>query len=193
MFSQLRPAILITVALTLVTGIAYPLLVTGVAQVLFPRQAQGSLVTRSGVVIGSELIGQNFARPEYFHPRPSAAGGDGYDASASSGSNLGPTNPDLVKRLTKDSAAYRAENHFSGPIPADSITTSGSGLDPDITPANALAQVRRVAGARGVSLDGVRSLVLSSVARRQLGLFGEPRVNVLQLNRNLDTQFPAKK
>ncbi len=193
MFQELKPAILITIVLTVLTGIAYPLAITGVCQAVFHKQANGSLVERNGKVIGSELIGQNFTKPAYFHPRPSAAGQNGYDASASSGSNLGPTNPALVDRLTKDAAQFHKDNpDYSGPIPADAITTSGSGLDPEISPANALAQVSRVAKARGATEDAVRQLVLSRVENRDLGFLGEPRVNVLELNIALDSRFPAK-
>lgn len=194
MFQELKPAILITIVLTVLTGIAYPLAMTGVCQALFHKQANGSLVERNGKVIGSELIGQNFAKPEYFHPRPSAAGQNGYDASASSGSNLGPTNPALADRLTKDAAQFRKDNpDYTGPIPADAITTSGSGLDPEISPANALAQTARVAKTRGTSDAAVRQLVLSHVERRDLGFLGEPRVNVLTLNLALDKEFPQWK
>jgi potassium-transporting ATPase KdpC subunit len=193
MFQELKPAILITFVLTALTGIAYPLAMTGVCQALFHKQANGSLVERNGKVIGSELIGQNFAKPFYFHPRPSAAGQNGYDASASSGSNLGPTNPALADRLTKDAAQFRKDNpDYNGPIPADAITTSGSGLDPEISPANALAQIPRVARARGTSDDAVRQLVLSGIEGRDLGFLGEPRVNVLKLNMALDSQFPVR-
>src|ERR1700744_6116579 len=132
MLSELKPAILITIVLTVLTGILYPLGITGVAQVMFPKQANGSLIERNGVVIGSELIGQNFSKPEYFHPRPSAAGSNGYDATASGGSNLGPTNPALADRLTKDAAQFRKDTpEFPGAIPADAITASASGLDPE--------------------------------------------------------------
>ncbi len=193
MLSQLRPAILLTLILTVITGIFYPAVVTGICELILHRQAEGSLVTRNGVVTGSELIAQNFTRPEYFHPRPSAAGSSGYDATASGGSNLGPTNPDLAKRLRKDAAAYRAENHTNATIPADAITTSGSGLDPEISPANAAIQSARVATARGVSGQAVRELVRVNTADRQFGLLGEPRVNVLKLNLALDERFPVHK
>lgn len=191
MFAELKPAILITIVLTILTGILYPLAVTGAAQALFHKQANGSLIERNGQVIGSELIGQNFTKPEYFHPRPSAAG-NGYDAANSAGSNLGPTNPALADRLTKDAAQFRKDNpDFTGPIPADAITTSASGLDPDITPANALAQASRVAKARGASLESVTNLVQANIQNRDLGVLGEPRVNVLKLNMALDQTYPA--
>jgi K+-transporting ATPase ATPase C chain len=187
MLSELKPAILITIAFTVITGIAYPLAVTGIAQMLFHRQANGSLIEQNGKVIGSELIGQNFTRPEYFHPRPSAAGSGGYDATASGGSNLGPTNPALHDRLTRDAAQFRKDNpDFTGPIPADAITASGSGLDPEISPANALAQAPRVATARGLSRDAVIALVNTTTQQRDFGILGEPRVNVLKLNLALD-------
>jgi K+-transporting ATPase ATPase C chain len=191
MLKELRPAILITFVLTILTGILYPLAVTGLAQTLFHKQANGSLIERDGKVIGSEIIGQNFAKPEYFHPRPSQ---NSYDAANSGGSNLGPTNPALGDRLTKDAAQFRKDNpDFSGEIPADAITTSASGLDPEISPANALAQAARVAKARGASVDAVDNLVTANTERRDLGVLGEPRVNVLKLNLALDQQAFAVK
>jgi len=191
MFKELRAALLITLVLTVVTGIAYPLVVTGIAQVLFPHQANGSLIERNGKVVGSELIGQGFTRPEYFHSRPSAAGSNGWDASASSGSNLGPTNPALDDRLKKAAEAYRKENPgFTGPIPADAITTSASGLDPHISPANAEVQSARVAASRGVSQTSVMKLVSAYTSRPDWGFLGEPSVNVLKLNLALDETFP---
>jgi K+-transporting ATPase ATPase C chain len=191
--SELKPAILITIVLTVLTGILYPLAMTGVAQTLFYKQANGSLIVRNGTVIGSEIIGQNFTKPEYFHPRPSAAGSNGYDATASGGSNLGPTNPALADRLNKDAAQFRKDNpDFSGPIPADAITTSASGLDPEISPANAMAQAARVAQARQASKDAVENLVRANTQQRDLGFLGEPRVNVLKLNLALDQSIPAK-
>ena len=192
MLSELKPAILITVVLTVVTGIAYPLAVTGLSQAMFHHQANGSLIERNGVVVGSELIGQNFSRPEYFHPRPSAAGMNGYDATASGGSNLGPTNPALADRLTKDAAQFHKDNpDYAGPIPADAITASASGLDPEISPANAMAQSARVAKARGITQEALVNLISSVSRQRDLGVLGEPRVNVLALNLKLDATAPV--
>jgi K+-transporting ATPase ATPase C chain len=192
MFKELKAGILITVVFTVLTGLIYPLAMTGLAQMMFPRQANGSLVERNGKVIGSELIGQNFTKPEYFHPRPSAAG-KGYDATSSSGSNLGPTNPALIDRLNKGAADFRKDNPaYAGAIPADAITASGSGLDPDVTPANAMAQAARVAQARGAPLERVQRLVSQYTDNRTLGIFGEPRTNVLGLNLALDAQFPVR-
>jgi potassium-transporting ATPase KdpC subunit len=184
-----------TLLFTILTGLIYPGAITGLCQLIFPGQANGSLVKNAGgQVIGSSLLGQNFARPEYFHPRPSAAGKDGYDGNASGGSNLGPTNPDLTKRIAADIAKFRNENpDYKGPIPADLLTTSGSGLDPDISPASAEAQVARVAKARGTTATQVQDLVAQNTEGRTLGLLGEPRVNVLQLNLALDRALPLKK
>lgn len=188
MLQQLLPAFRMTLLFTILMGLIYPGVITGLCQLIFPRQANGSLLTNgSGQVIGSSLLGQNFARPEYFHPRPSAAGKDGYDGNASGGSNLGPTNPDLTKRVAADIAKSRIENpDYKGPIPADLVTTSGSGLDPDISPASAEAQVARVAKARGIPVERVRDLVGRNTEGRMLGVLGEPRVNVLRLNLDLD-------
>lgn len=182
--SAIRPAIVILLLLTLLTGLLYPLAVTGVGQALLPRQANGSLIIAGERVVGSDLIGQNFAAPRYFHPRPSAAG-DGYDAAASSGSNLGPTSADLKASIEERVAAARSEG-VAGPVPADMVAASGSGLDPHVSPANALAQVQRVAAARGMSADAVRALVERSIEAPTVGILGEPHVNVLLLNRQLD-------
>jgi len=191
MLKELKPAILITFVLTIITGILYPLAVTGAAQAMFHNKANGSLIERNGKVIGSEIIGQNFSKPEYFHPRPSQ---NSYDAANSGGSNLGPTNPALADRLKKDGEAFRKDNPgFSGPLPADAITASASGLDPEISPANAFAQVARVAAARSASPDSLRSLVENNTQRRDLGVLGEPRVNVLKLNLALDEAYPIKR
>jgi len=192
MSTHLLPAFRLTLVLTVLTGVIYPAVVTGIAQVVFPAQANGSLETIGGRVVGSRLIGQNFSRPEYFHPRPSSAGG-GYDASASSGSNLGPTSQKLIDRVKASIAQYRQENPgYTGPIPADAITASGSGLDPHISPANAGIQAARVAAAWGVDAGRVRGLVAAATEEPWLGLFGEPRVNVLALNLSLDRDLARR-
>ncbi len=184
MKKNLLIAVLMTIATTILLGIIYPLVVTLLAQVLFHDKANGQLVSRNGEVIGSRIIGQPFVSDKYFHSRPSAAG-NGYDAANSSGSNLGPTNQKLIDRIKSDTAAAQAENPNT-PVPMDLVTTSGSGLDPDITPAAALFQVPRIARVRGLSEDQVRALVQSHIQKRQFGILGEPRVNVLQLNLALD-------
>ena len=182
--TALRPAIVMLLLFTAITGIIYPLAITGVAQAIFPHQANGSLVRDGSLVVGSELIGQNFAKPEYFHPRPSAAG-DGYNAAGSSGSNLGPTSKALADNITQRVADARKDG-VSGPVPADMVTASGSGLDPDVSPENAFDQVSRVAEARGLPEAQVRQLVANAIVPGTLGILGEPHVNVLALNRQLD-------
>jgi len=194
MFKQLLPALRITLVLTVLTGLLYPGVVTGLCQLLFPQQANGSLITQNGRVIGSSLIGQNFARPEYFQPRPSAAGSDGYDPTASSGSNYGPTSQKLTDRVKASVEKFRKENpDYSGPLPADLVTASGSGLDPDLSPASAEVQAPRIAKARGVPVDQVQQLISRFTEDRDLGFLGEPRVNVLRLNLALDQLYPLKK
>jgi K+-transporting ATPase ATPase C chain len=182
-----------TVALTVLTGLVYPGVVTALAKLFFPNQANGSLISRDGQVRGSELIGQNFTRPEYFHPRPSAAG-SGYDASSSSGSNLGPTSQKLIDRVNISVAEIAKNNPgVSGPLPADSVTASGSGLDPHISPATAEMQAPRVARARGAGLEEIRRILAEHTQDRDLGILGEPRVNVLTLNLALDERLPVRK
>jgi potassium-transporting ATPase KdpC subunit len=181
----------ITAVLTVLTGVIYPALVTGLAQITFPTQAHGSLLTRDGVIVGSSLIGQAFTKPEYFQPRPSAAGSTGYDGAASGGSNQGPTSAALDRRLRRAIADYRTANGgYAGPVPADAVTTSASGLDPHISPTNARIQASRVARARGASYEEVASLVEQHTEGPWLGLVGEPRVNVLELNLDLDRRWP---
>lgn len=191
MFQQLMPALRMTILLTVLTGFLYPGVVTGLCQVFFRDKANGSLVKIKGQIVGSSLLGQNFTKSEYFHGRPSAAGSDGYDPTASSGSNLGPTSQKLYDRVKASADQFRKENPgFSGLIPADVLTASGSGLDPHISIANAQAQAARVAQARGSDLDAVRKLINAGTENRDFGLLGEPRVNVLRLNLALDRQFP---
>jgi K+-transporting ATPase ATPase C chain len=192
MLTQARAAIVSTLFFTLLLGVIYPLAVTGIAQLAFPHQAGGSLVRdASGQVTGSALIAQNFKRPEYLHPRPSAAGADGYDASGSSGSNLGPLNPDLAKRIAGSADQLRGEG--AAPIPADAVTTSGSGLDPDVSPANARRQAERIATARGMARADVERLIATNTRAPWLGIFGQPAVNVLQVNLALDAAVPMRR
>lgn len=187
MLQQLLPGLRLTLVFTLLTGVIYPLLVTGLCQVIFPKQANGSLITRNGQVIGSEWIGQNFTKPQYFQPRPSAAGNDGYDPTSSGGSNWGATSQKLNDRVKAAVDKFRKDNpSYTGPIPADLLTASGSGLDPEISPASAEAQTERVAKARGMNPDDVRKLIATYTKGRDLGFLGEPRVNVLLLNLALD-------
>ncbi|MBI3405437.1 MAG: potassium-transporting ATPase subunit KdpC [Acidobacteria bacterium] len=191
MLQQLKIALRMTALLTVLTGLLYPALTTLLAQKYFPEQAEGSLLKKDGRVIGSTLIAQTFSRPEYFHPRPSAVN---YDASLSGASNLGPTSQGLIDRIKVDAGKFRAENpEFTGSFPSDLLTTSGSGLDPDISPASAMTQASRVAKARGVSKAVMEGFIQDNVELRQWEILGEPRVNVLLLNLALDKQFPLKK
>jgi|SRR6187402_387381 len=183
-----------TLLLTVLTGLIYPGIVTGLCQVLFRAQANGSLITRDGKTVGSALIGQNFTRAEYLQPRPSAAGADGYDAAASGGSNLGPTSQKLMDRLKGAAAKVRADNPaFQGDLPADMTTASGSGLDPHVSPESAGVQVARLAAARGVPAEQVRLLIEAHTEERELGFLGEPRVNVLAVNLALDEKYPVRR
>lgn len=183
MLSQIRPALTLTLLFTLLLGLVYPVAVTGIGQAVFAAQANGSRIERDGVTIGSDLIGQNFTQDQYFWPRPSATGPDAYNAAASSGSNIGPTGAALVERVTEAVAGRTG-------VPADAVTTSGSGLDPHITPQSAAEQVARVAAARGVEPSMVQTLLDSVTEQPLMGIFGEPRVNVLRLNLALDEAAP---
>ena len=189
MLALIRPALVSMGLFTLILGVAYPLAITGVAQAVMPDQASGSLIQRDGQVVGSALIGQSFTAPGYLHGRPSAAGADGYDASASSGSNLGPLNEDLAARVKESAEALRTEAGGGAVIPADAVTTSGSGLDPHVSPAFARLQAARIADARGVPVQRVREVIDRSVEGRAFGVLGQPRVNVLETNLALDAAF----
>lgn len=184
-------SVLMTIATTVLLGLIYPLVVTGLAQVIFPHKANGQLIVKDGRVIGSSIIGQGFQGPQYFHSRPSAAG-NGYDAANSGGSNFGPTNQKLLDRVKTDVTAAQSENP-GALVPIDMVTTSASGFDPHITPANADFQLPRVANARGITVDQLRTMVAKHTEARQFGILGEARVNVLELNLDLDQQFPLAK
>jgi len=191
MLSNLRPAVVMIAFFTLLTGLAYPLAITGVAHLALPAQAGGSLIrTPQGTVVGSALLAQGFAKPAYLHPRGSSAG-NGYDASNSSGSNLGPMDSKLIDRVAADAAAFRKDNPVAGPIPADAVTQSGSGLDPDVSPSNAALQAPRIAAARGVAVDQIDALMLRHTEGPVLGFIGQPHINVLAVNRDLDSLYPA--
>jgi potassium-transporting ATPase KdpC subunit len=193
MWRQFGPAFRLTLLFTVLTGLVYPGLVTALCQAFFREQADGSLLEVNGRLIGSSLVGQNFTKPEYFHPRPSAAGNDGYDATSSNASNFGPTNQKLIDRVKASVEQFRKENpDYIGPIPSDLVTASASGLDPDISLASAEAQAARIAKARRISVDQVLKVVRENVKGRMLGFLGEPRVNVLQVNLDLDRRFPSR-
>jgi len=191
MKKNLITSVLMTIATTILLGIVYPLVVTGIAQVIFPKQANGQLIQRGGKTVGSKIIGQGFSGPGYFHSRPSAAE-NGYDAANSAGSNLGPTNQKLIDRVKGDVASAQGDNPGTS-VPIDLVTTSASGFDPHITPAAADFQVGRIAKERGTTLDQLRALIAKHTEDRQLGVLGEPRVNVLELNLELDEAFPTDK
>lgn len=191
MLSEIRPALVATLFFTLLLGIGYPLAVTGLGVLAFPAQAEGSLIRIDGKVVGSRLIAQGFTRPEYLHPRPSAAGSNGYDPTSSSGSNLGPLNPDLAKHVKSAADGLQADAPGAA-IPADAVTSSGSGLDPDISPANAMRQAARIAAARGVAQADVQRIIAAHTAAPWLGIFGQPRVNVLETNLALDASFARR-
>ncbi len=194
MWEQILPGLRIKIFFTVLLGVLYPLMMTGISQAIFPNQSAGSLIKVGDKVIGSELIGQNFARPEYFHPRPSNAGMNGYDATASSGYNQGPTNRKLIERVTVAVQQFRKENpDYHGPIPADLVTGSASGLDPHISPDSARAQAPRVANARGLTIDQMNEIISQFTEGPDLGFLGEPRVNVLKLNLALDQKLAPLK
>jgi K+-transporting ATPase ATPase C chain len=191
MLSNLRPAVVMIAFFTLLTGLAYPLAITGIAHLALPVQAGGSLVkSPQGTVVGSTLIAQGFSKPGYLHPRGSSAG-NGYDASNSSGSNLGPMDQKLIDRVAADAAAFRKDNPTASLLPADAVTQSGSGLDPDVSPTNAVLQAPRIAAARGVALDQIDALIMRHLQGPALGFIGQPHINVLAVNRDLDSLYPA--
>lgn len=193
MWQQILPGLRLKLFMTVVLGVLYPLGMTGISQLLFPHQANGSLIMAGDKVIGSELIAQNFTKPQYFQPRPSAAGNDGFDATNSGGSNFGPTNQKLIDRTKAAIGKFRQENpDYAGPLPADLVTASASGLDPHLSPDSAKAQAARVAKARGIGVDQVNQLIAQFTEGPDLGLLGEPRVNVLKLNLALDRAFASK-
>jgi potassium-transporting ATPase KdpC subunit len=192
MLKQLLPGFRILLVLTILTGVLYPAIVTELCQLLFRQKANGSLIIKDNRIIGSSLIGQNFTKPEYFHPRPSAAGSEGYDASASGGSNMGPTSRKLADRVRRDIDEFRKENpEYQGSIPSDMVTASGSGLDPHISPASAYAQASRVAKARRISTAQINQLIAKYTEAPALGFLGDARVNVLELNLALDRYFQS--
>jgi potassium-transporting ATPase KdpC subunit len=193
MWQQILPGLRIKIFFTVLLGVVYPLALTGISQAIFPHRANGSLVTANGKVVGSELLAQNFTKPEYFHPRPSAAGNDGYDPTSSAGSQLGPTSQKLIDRVKASVDKFHKENpDYHGPIPSDLLTTSGSGLDPHLSPDSALAQAARVAKARGVSIDQVNQLIAQHTEPPTFGILGGARVNVLLLNLDLDKQLARR-
>jgi K+-transporting ATPase ATPase C chain len=191
MLTHLRPALVMIVFFTLLTGLAYPLAITAIAQLALPAQAGGSLIrTAQGTIVGSRLIAQGFTKPQYLHPRGSSAG-NGYDASNSSGSNLGPMDQKLIDRVAADAAALRKDNVSAALIPADAVTQSGSGLDPDVSPANAALQAPRIAAARGAPLDQIDALIERHIEAPALGFIGQPHINVLAVDRDLDSLYPV--
>jgi len=193
MWKEIAPAFRMTLLFTILTGFLYPGLVTGLCRLLFPGAAQGSLVSANGQVVGSSLIGQNFTKPEYFQPRPSAAG-SGYDGFASGGSNYGPTNQKLIDRVKASINQFHKDNpDYHGPIPSDLVTASASGLDPHISPASAGAQAARIAKTRGIAADQLQQFIAENTEPRTFGFLGEPRVNVLTLNLELDRRYPVKR